>query len=101
MIAMPYCGSRRPTCASSWAMSAKPMGSIIAAVAGFEIHSEMKAGAARDPARSRRGHPRGDPRRRGAEPVHDPERDAPVQVPLLHRRGDRHAAGEEEDVRID
>ena len=49
--------------------------------------------AARKPASSRRGV--------GPHPVHDPQRDAAVEVPLLHGRGDPHAAGEEEDVGID
>ena len=69
------------------------MGIIMAAVAVLEIHSEMKAVAARKPAE--------EPARIGAHAVHDAQGDAPVEVPLLHGRGDPHAAGEEEDVGID
>ena len=41
--------------ASSWAITESPIGSIIVAVAVFEIHSEMKAVAARKPNSRRRG----------------------------------------------
>ncbi len=42
-----------------------------------------------------------EPPRVGADPLHDAEREPAVEVPLLHRRRDRHAAGEEEDVRVE
>ncbi len=42
-----------------------------------------------------------EPPRVGADPLHDAEREPAMEVPLLHRRRDRHAAGEEEDVRVE
>ena len=58
----------------------------------------------RDPERDEGGggeHPEEQPARIGPDRAHDRERDAPVQVPLLHRRGDAHAAQEQEDVGVE
>ena len=85
--------ARAASRASSWAMSATPIGIIIVAVAVFDDPERDEGGRREDAGEQ--------PARIGADALHDAEGEPAVEVPLLHRRRDRHAAGEEEDVGIE